>query len=210
MTERTRPPGLFEQTYAQVPPWDVGHPQPAIAALVERGGVVQSPALDVGCGTGEHVLFLRSRGIEAWGVDLAPTAIARAKEKARQRGVEPDVFAVGDALALEKIGRTFRTAYDTGVFHVFSDDDRARYAESLARVVEPGGTYVTLVFSDREPADWGGPRRISERDFADAFRAGWRVRSVEPARFETNFPRHAASGGGEAWLAVVDRVSPGR
>ena len=206
MTEQTRPPESFNEAYAQTPPWDIGRPQPAIVALADRGGVLRAPLLDVGCGTGEHVLFLRSRGIDASGIDIAPAAIERAREKARLCGVDPNVFSIADALALGTLGKRFSTTLDVGVFHIFGDADRVRYAASLAQILEPGGVYVTMAFSDHEPADWGGPRRIREADFASTFRDGWRVRSVEEARFTTHLPQHAASGG-RAWVAVVDRVS---
>jgi SAM-dependent methyltransferase len=203
----TRPPSHFAVAYAGAPPWDIGRPQSAIVALADRGDVLRGPLLDVGCGTGEHVIFLRQRGVEAWGVDVAAAAIERAREKAAARGVAADVLSIGDALALGELGRTFTTVLDSGVFHIFSDADRARYAASLASVVRPGGTFVTLVFSDREPAEWGGPRRIRARDFGDTFRAGWRVRSIEASRFETTFAQHAEVGGGDAWLAVVERLA---
>ena len=39
--------------------WDIGTPQPAIVALADAG-LIRSPVLDVGCGTGENALLLRS------------------------------------------------------------------------------------------------------------------------------------------------------
>jgi SAM-dependent methyltransferase len=137
-------PDRFQQAYSGTPPWDIGRPQGAIVRLAELG---------------EHALFFAARGLDVWGVDLVGAAIAKAQEKARVRGETHAVFQVGDALNLDPLGRTFRTAIDSGVFHVFSDEDRARYVASLARALEPGGTYVALVFSDCEPTEWGGPRR---------------------------------------------------
>jgi SAM-dependent methyltransferase len=199
-----RPP--FDALYqATTPPWDIGRPQPALVEKV-ASGELRGSVLDVGCGTGELVLFLRERGLDAWGLDAAPTAIARATAKARARGLPEDVFRVADALQMEALGRTFDAVTDVGVFHVFSDAERPRYARSLGAVVRPGGSYFTLVFSDREAADWGGPRRIAEGDFAATFGEGWRVVSVEQARFVTHFEEHVRRGGGEAWLARIDRA----
>jgi SAM-dependent methyltransferase len=42
---------------------------------------VASPVLDVGCGPGRHVLALAQRGKVALGIDIAPHAIAIAKER---------------------------------------------------------------------------------------------------------------------------------
>jgi len=55
--------------------------------------------LDIGCGTGEHALYLAERGSAVTGVDGAPTAIKKAQGKAKQRGLEVS-FEVADALKL--------------------------------------------------------------------------------------------------------------
>jgi SAM-dependent methyltransferase len=194
--------GRFDDAYAQgTPPWDIGRPQGAIVRAADAGAI-GSPVLDVGCGTGENALFLAARGLEVWGVDVAPAAIIRAQEKARARNL-PATFRVADALDLGALGRTFQSAIDSGVFHVFDDADRARYVASLAAALRPGGTYVMLVFSDREPTEWGGPRRIREDEIRAAFWNGWAIESLVPERFETNFH---PGGSGHAWLAVIRRV----
>lgn len=198
-------PALFEASYSGTPVWDIGRSQPAIAALVEAGEV-EGSVLDVGCGTGEHVLFLRERGYEAWGIDASSRAIAKAEAKAKERAVAGAVFRTANALDLAVLGRTFDTILDSGVFHVFNDADRPRYAQSLAAVTHPGSVYFALVFSDREPSRWGGPRRVQEADFARTFAEGWRVAYVKPSRFVTNMDLHRATGGGEAWLARIERV----
>jgi SAM-dependent methyltransferase len=204
MSIETRSPSTFDSLYSGTPPWDIGRPQPAIAALVGTGEI-RGSVLDVGCGTGEHVLLLAAAGHDAWGIDTSKTAIAKAEAKARDRGVRGAVFRTANALALDVLGRTFDTVIDSGVFHVFSDADRDLYAKSLGAVLRSGGAYFTLVFSDREPLGWGGPRRIAEGDFARTFGGGWRVAYVKPSKFETNMGEHRGRGGGEAWLARIDR-----
>ena len=192
-------PSRFFAAYEGTPPWDIGRPQPAVVELV-AAGLVKGPVLDVGCGSGENAIHLAAKGHAVMGVDLVPLAIDKARQKAQARGVELDLV-VGDALALGALGRTFATVIDSAVFHVFSDDARPRYVESLAGVLEPGGRYYMLVFSDREPADWGGPRRIRKDEIESSFSRGWRVLSIEEARFATNFHEH----GGHAWLATIER-----
>ncbi len=66
----------FEASYEGTPPWEIGRPQPAFAALAESGRL-EGPLLDVGCGTGEHVLMAAALGLDATGIDIAPTASAR-------------------------------------------------------------------------------------------------------------------------------------
>lgn len=61
-------------------PWYTGHPQPAVAALA-REHEPAGPVLDAGRGTGENALHLPSRGLPVLGVDVAETAIERARGK---------------------------------------------------------------------------------------------------------------------------------
>ena len=117
-------------------PWDIGRPQAAIVRLASGGSLV-GPVLDAGCGTGENALHLASLGLSVFGFDIAETALASARNKAADRGVEAQ-FAVADALQLQQLGRTFETVLDCGLFHTFDDDERRRYAASLASVTEHG------------------------------------------------------------------------
>jgi ubiquinone/menaquinone biosynthesis C-methylase UbiE len=148
-----------------------------ITALSPPGRV-----LDVGCGTGELALLAASQGMDATGVDSSPRAIATAEKRAAERGIEGVRFVVGDALDLGFLGTTFDTVLDSGVFHVFSDEDRARYVASIHAVLKPGGRYHLLVFSDAQPGDWG-PRRVSRDELEAAFADGWQLAEVEPAAF---------------------------
>jgi SAM-dependent methyltransferase len=160
------PSRWFDTAYANggTPTWDIGRPQAAVRRLLDAGwfGPPGSAVLDAGCGTGEHALLLAERGHRVVGVDLAGEAIARANAKATAkaavkttaRGLAAD-FLVHDALDLGGLGRTFDLALDVGLFHTLGDDDRPRYAASLAAAVRPGGRAAILCWSDRNP--FGGP-----------------------------------------------------
>src|SRR5947199_4012505 len=154
------------------PPWDIGRPQPAFLELADQG-LLKGRVPDVGCGTGEHALMAAARGLDATGIDSAPAAIRIAEAKARDRGLTAR-FLVWDALDLASLGQRFDTVLDSGLFHVFDDDDRARLVESLAAVTTPGARYHMMCFSDRQPGDWG-PRRVSQEEIRSSFARGWRV-----------------------------------
>jgi len=186
----------FESAYLGTPPWDIGRPQPAIMRLAQAGQITGS-VLDVGCGTGENVLYLAELGFAAMGVDGAPTAISKARAKAKQRGVTAQ-FEVADALSLSMPNRQFDSVIDTGLFHVFSDEERDRFRDSLARVVRRGGTYFLMCFSDQQPGDWG-PRRVTHAEIRSVFNDGWRVNYIEPSAFDMN------EGQALSWLASISR-----
>jgi SAM-dependent methyltransferase len=183
-------------------PWDLGEPQPAVVRLVESGAFVGS-VLDAGCGVGDNAVFIATHGdVAVVGVDVAETALAIARAKAEARGVAIE-FAVADAFALERLGRGFDTVLDSGLFHAFDDEERARYAANLAAVTKPGGTVFVLCFGDE--GDDVGPHPVSRSQLHAAFRddSGWRVVSIEPERIHTNF--HGPEGA-PAWLAKIRRA----
>jgi cyclopropane fatty-acyl-phospholipid synthase-like methyltransferase len=153
----------------------------------------------VGCGTGEHALLAASLGLDAIGVDLAARAVDLARAKATERGLEPR-FVVLDALDLPELDQQFDTVLDCGLFHVFSDEDRSRFVESLTAVVPTGGRYHMLCFSDRQPGDWG-PRRITRDEILTAFAEGWTVDSIEPAVLEITLD----PAGARAWQVGATR-----
>lgn len=204
----------WNEAYENDPPWDVGRPQPAFVRLVEDGAV-DGRVLDAGCGTGTHALCVAERGRPVTGVDVSERAIERAREKAREAraSAHPDgsetsgtprdldvTFRVADVLDLPADLGPFETVLDSGTFHVFEEEERAAYADSLAAVLSPGGRAFVLAFGEDAPDDWG-PNTLSAADVTDAFGDGWRVRDVREEPFVANHGADRVPG----LLAVVER-----
>src|SRR5205807_1374688 len=145
-------------------------------------------------------LELAARGFDVTGVDFAEKAIDRARAKASERGLRV-AFHVMDVLQLAALGESFDTVLDCGLFHVFDDRDQRQYVAGLGAVTRPGGSLFLLAFSDRERGKVG-PRRLTEAELRAAFAEGWRVVSLEPAKFESN----VHEGGAEAWLMEAARL----
>ena len=181
------------------PPWDIGEPQPAIRTLASEGAFAGT-VLDAGCGTGENAFCVAALGLSVLGVDLAESAVSKAREKATARGIDAD-FVVADALHLERLERTFDTVLDCGLFHTFDDDERRDYVRSLASVTRPGGALHVLCFSDVGPGDCG-PHPVSQDELREPFTRGWRVTSVKPNRIHTRLEPPSFP----AWLAQIERV----
>jgi SAM-dependent methyltransferase len=113
-----------------------------------------------------RMLFTSPLGLSILGVDVAETALAIAREKADDRGIEVE-FAAADAFQLERLARRFETVLDCGLFHTFDGDERPRYVASLASVTEHDGTLYVLCFSDDGPDT--GPHPISQEELSAAF-----------------------------------------
>jgi cyclopropane fatty-acyl-phospholipid synthase-like methyltransferase len=210
MSDTERPPGFpgpvrrrhpedFDASYTGTPPWDIGRPQAAFLELAEAG-VLRGRVLDVGCGTGEHALMAAGRGLEATGIDTAPTAIAIAQDKARERGLTAR-FLVWNALQLGALDNQFDTVLDCGLFHVFEDDERAQFVDSLRAALTTGGGYHMLCFSDRQPGDWG-PRRVTQDEIRASFSERWQVDSIDAAKIDINTDPNGAL----AWRASIRRT----
>ena len=191
----------FESAYAGQAPWDIGKPQKAFLDVAER---IAGSVLDAGCGTGENALYFAARGCQVTGIDFLEEPIIRARRKGQERGLNA-TFLVKDALSLADWPERFDNAIDSGLFHVFGDDDRRRYVAGLGTVLKPGGRLFLLCFSNEEPGTIG-PRRISRQELHASFGAGWKLESIELSRFEVrpdlkDLP--FSPGGPKAWFAVI-------
>ena len=188
----------WDASYRDGPaPWDLGGPQPAVMQLAYRGAF-EGSVLDAGCGTGDNALHIAALGLSVVAVDVAETAVELARQKAAERGIKAE-FAVADALHLERLGRTFDTILDSGLFHTFDAGERPAYAASLAAAAKSGATLYILCFSDqgREP----GPHPVSQEELRDAFSDGWSVTNIAATRVGTRYHENGAP----AWLATIRR-----
>jgi SAM-dependent methyltransferase len=202
-TSHERMTGLpWDASYHGGPaPWDIGQPQPAVVRLASEGRFTGA-VLDAGCGTGENTIHVASFGLSVLGVDVAETALAIARKKSDDCGIEVEL-AAADALHLERLGRTFETVLDCGLFHTFDGEERPGYVASLASVTKHEGTLYLLCFSDDGPNT--GPHPISQEELRAAFNPsnGWTVAAIEPDRLQTRFHDH---DGAPAWFATIKRI----
>jgi 2-polyprenyl-3-methyl-5-hydroxy-6-metoxy-1,4-benzoquinol methylase len=148
-----------EDVYRKVPinqiPWYREDPPDALVELVENGRIQPCRCIDLGCGTGNYSRYLSKKGFTVTGIDISPSAIRIAKESARENGVMCD-FITADVLhAGDQIQGTFDFAFDWEVLHHVFPQKRKRYVESVFSLLNPGGTYLSVCFSDKD-TQFGG------------------------------------------------------
>jgi ubiquinone/menaquinone biosynthesis C-methylase UbiE len=127
--------------------------RPFYKGFIEEYG---QPAVDIGCATGRLVLDYLAEGIDIDGVDVSPEMIAIAREKARKKGLKPNLY-VQPIEALE-LPRTYRTILvPSSTFQLLTDPETAR--EAMRRMVahlEPGGALVMpfmILWTEGQPLE---------------------------------------------------------
>jgi ubiquinone/menaquinone biosynthesis C-methylase UbiE len=168
---------------------------------VRAGELSKGRVLDVGCGTGENALYLAGNGFSVVGVDLSDRALAGARAKAPERGLKVE-FRAGNALSLDFKDGVFDNVIDSGLFHTFPDNDRPAYARQIARVLATRGRYFMLCFSEKEPTDWGGPRRVTREEIATTFSSHFKINYIRDEFFATRFH----TNGGKAYLTSATKI----
>jgi SAM-dependent methyltransferase len=162
------------------PPWDTKAPKENIVAW-HQAGLIHGDVLDVGCGLGDNAIYLARQGFSVTGLDISPTALTTAEQRAKDSGVSVR-FAVADATKLEGYTDAFDTVIDSGMFHCLDDDGKRSYATVVHRATRLGATLLMGCFSDANPLDGEFPVPVvpeqTLRETLDG--AGWEITSLEP------------------------------
>jgi SAM-dependent methyltransferase len=133
------------------------------AAVAAGSDLSGKQVLEVGCGRGGGAAFVFERfGVAAMtGVDLARTAIDRARRRYAKPGL---TFLTGDAQSLPFPDETFDAVINVESSHCYPD--MAAFLGEVRRVLRPGGQ---LLLADFRPTD-ASPTDAVLRDDVDALR----------------------------------------
>jgi len=149
----------MDKIYGNAPlekiPWNIQDPPELLVKVVESGKVTPCRAVDVGCGAGNYAIWLASKGFQVTGIDVSEKAIKIARDQAQQKGVDCE-FLVGDLVSLDfEPEGVFQFAYDWEVLHHVFPEERGVYIANISKILEPGGIYFPVCFSEQDP-DFGG------------------------------------------------------
>lgn len=123
--------------------WNTDVEADFIATCVKLYGAESAKRfLDIGCGSGRHMVELATRGYQMTGIDVSPEMIAYVKEEAAASKL-PITASVGDLRDLSITG-TFDAAYcfmDTFRF-LLTNDAIVSHLRRVADALVPGGLYL--------------------------------------------------------------------
>jgi SAM-dependent methyltransferase len=171
------------------PPWNIGEPQPELAALA-AAGKFRSDVLDAGCGYAELSLTLAADGYTVHGVDLTSTAVAAAIKAAQQRGLSSASFEQADITAFSGHDSRFNTVVDSTLFHSLPIEGRDGYLQAVHRAAADGAGYYVLVFAKGAfPAEWEQkPNEVDEDELRSAVSKYWEIDEIRPAFIHAFIP----------------------
>jgi ubiquinone/menaquinone biosynthesis C-methylase UbiE len=180
------PLDFFNSVYEDIPPWDIGAPQPAMSALLNKYPPSE-PILDLGCGSGDLSIYLAKLGYQVTGIDFVEKAIANCQERARSLPAQVTRlldFQVADALKPSLLNRQFGAVVDSGFFHLFDLGQCDQLVEEVIRVLLPGGHYYLHEFDIEFPIS-NMPRQINAEELQTRFtrERGWQIKEIQPVEF---------------------------
>jgi SAM-dependent methyltransferase len=167
-------------------PWEIHRPDYNLINTVEQTPIAPGRTLDIGCGTGNNTIWLQQQGFAAIGIDRTEMAINKAREKAREAGVDCG-FHVLDFLTADIPGAPFTFAFDRGCFHHFLEYDKLdEFAEKVAKILADNGLWLTLTGSADETRPGPGPPQLSARLIVNVVEPRFKIISLKASHFDTD------------------------
>lgn len=110
--------------------------------------------LDVGCGCGRSSFFLRDKGYEVIGIDIAQNQVKLAQKEIASQAINEKIgFVINDAQKLCFPDLSFDAAAMLGIITLVSQPERSRIVNEVHRVVKPSG----YVFVEEFGRTWNNP-----------------------------------------------------
>lgn len=136
-----------------------GNVNPSLEQALEKARMKPAPAeslraLDIGCGEGGDALWLATLGYTVTGLDIAPTAIDRARTRATKEGLTNTTFVASDAeswLASQNAADTTFDLITVSFFHTNLAVDRDTVLTAARALLAPGGVFLTVSHAHMPP-----------------------------------------------------------
>ena len=116
---------------------------PEIVQLLARRGA--KTVLDLGCGSGRHVVYLAERGFQVFGIDLSPEGIQKAKQLLVQRSLPAKLKVESIYRPLPYPDSFFDAVISIHTFHHARIEDIRKAISELQRILKPDGILFITV-----------------------------------------------------------------
>lgn len=179
-------------------PWDIGRPADELQKVIASGKVAKCRVVDLCCGSGTDAVYLAKQGFDVTGVDVSPTALAQARQKAQEAKVSVN-WVLADILAPPDL-KPFDFVYDRACYHVVRQQSQGAYIETVKRLSHPGTSFLLLSARKDDPlaeGGWGVTEEELRADFLNLFTLEW----LRPITLETSRPGFEPP----AWSAFMKR-----
>jgi SAM-dependent methyltransferase len=191
---------LWDSDYRHVQPafWDIGRPADELQKVVAGGTFARCRVVDMCCGSGTDAIYLASKGFDVTAIDVAPTAVGQALEKAHKAKVSVQ-WIVADILAPPEL-KPFDFIYDRGCYHVVREQNLTAYLETVRRFSHPG-TQFLLLASRHDDLSAGEHSGVTEEELRFDFLALFDMEWLREITLESNRPGIGPPG----WSALLKR-----
>ena len=116
--------------------------------------------LDVGCGSGNHLLFLSQEGFAAHGLDFSGHAVERAREMLANRGLTARLD-VSEMSSIPHPDRSMDAVIDGAAIQHAEPGELPRVFSEIHRVLKDSGRFFGMIIA--------GHRQLSAEDFPTHF-----------------------------------------
>ena len=197
----------MEKIYRSIPldkiPWNIETPPDILQNIVKTEKIKPCKVIELGCGTGNYVIYLSSKGFDATGVDISKTAIEIAINSTSKKGINCN-FISSDVLGdMAEVQDTFDFAYDWELLHHIFPQDREKYINNVHRLLNLEGMYLSVCFSEKSP-QFGGAGKYrktpldtvlyfsSESEIVSLVEPLFEIKELETVEIQGKFAPHRA------------------
>jgi SAM-dependent methyltransferase len=164
-------------------PWDTKKVAVELKKAVESGTIKPGRAIVLGCGAGTNSIYLASKGFDVTAIDIAPTALDIAKQRAAKAKVKVN-WMLADVTAVPKL-KPFDFMYDRGCYHGVRRSFAKEFVESAKKLSRPGTKFLILAGNANEARHYGPPR-VKEEDIRNDFKALFDFTWLRESKFGPN------------------------
>ncbi|MCU0533133.1 MAG: methyltransferase domain-containing protein [Hydrococcus sp. Prado102] len=172
---------LYQEQQVESMPWFHSQLDPNLDRALTQLNIHNGTCLDIGTGPGTQAMALAQRGFQVTASDLSETAIAKASQKAKEKGLA--ISWQQDDILNSQLKQEFDFVFDRGCFHVFPPECRHDYVRVVAGLIKPEGYLFLKTFSVKETRP-EGPYRFAPQAIEEIFQSCFHLYSSEETVYQ--------------------------